>query len=234
MTQQRNNENNENNKGGRQKCMVSILEGFKGKETKDGRTCIVQLHPWRCETWTWVGFDQRYCFMKGHVDGVHFGDQLTWSTVLAPWSYFCWLNASNGPHQKVDRPQLDLVGGDCQSNRGRRWGTQVLACAIEVVWKIMKWCSFLDQVDSPKNLCWFTTESWCDCRVQFYLQWFLFVLRGLREWGGLLLRRLSLKNSLFAIMWVFQEIKHQPSLEMVQNPIKYPVEYKKTRKALKL
>ena len=146
MTQQRNNENNENNKGGRQKCMVSILEGFKGKETKDGRTCIVQLHPWRCETWTRVGFDQRYCFMKGHVDGVHFGDQLTWSTVLAPWSYFCWLNASNGPHQKVDRPQLDLVGGDCQSNRGRRWGTQVLACAIEVVWKIMKWCSFLDQV----------------------------------------------------------------------------------------
>ena len=39
--------------------MVSILKGLEGKETKEEGTCIVQLHPWRCETWTWVGYGQR-------------------------------------------------------------------------------------------------------------------------------------------------------------------------------
>jgi len=165
--------------------------------------------------WVW----SKDWFHEGHVDGVHFGDQHTWSTVLAPWLYFCLLNASNGSLQKMDVQQLDLICGDCQSNRGRRWGTQVLRCVIKFVWKIMKWCSSFGPSRLPEQLSWSAMESWCDCRVPIYLQRILFRLRGLREWGGLTTTEaFSLKKFFYSRLCGYsKKWNNQPSLGMVQK-----------------
>ena len=97
-----------------------------------------------------------------------------------------------------------IVGGG-----GHKWtGMSV----NKLIWKIKMWRSFFGRCRPPEQLPWFAMESWCDCRVPIYLQRFLFRLRGLREWGGLCTRRLSLKNSFIRRCGYSTKKNTQPSL----------------------
>ena len=188
--------------------MVSILKGLEGKETKEEGTCIVQLHPWRCETWTWVGYDQRLvsrwtCRWGPFWRPPNLMDRLDTLIVFLLVECIKWLPPTDGC--TVIGPYLWRLSIESWEEVG----------TSELAWVWSNWSEksrcgghFLDDVDPRNNCCDLPWRAGVIVECQFTYNDFCFGYVGCVSGVVFVLGGSLWKNSYYSTMWVFHQKKH--------------------------